>query len=141
MTLREVLLYKTNVHDLVLFIDGSRQIGCAIINHKDLFIKNIDSKLLEREVIDYYYITDWFPGQTMEVNIANNKEETKVKRQGFFTGKIYDENYPLEDIKECCRSIPNEEYIEKLNEERAKMLKTYCTICLNEKDCLRYVEI
>lgn len=142
MTLGEVLLYRTNVDDIVLFVDGGWQIGCTIIDHEDLFSRSINHKLWKSEVIDYHYISqDWTTKRVMEVNIANNKEETKVKRQGFFTGKIYDENYPLKDIRECCKLISDKECTEELNKTRAKILKSKCIGCPSDKDCLKYAEI
>ena len=52
-----------------------------------------------------------------------------MKRQGFFTGRIYDENYDTKNIKECCRMIPDEECTDEKNKERHNDLKNNCVGC------------
>ena len=55
MTLKEVLLHKTKVGDVVIFIDGGWQVGATIIDSEDLFIRSLDSKFLDRKVDEYVY--------------------------------------------------------------------------------------
>ena len=71
MKLRDLLLNKTEVYDLVIFKDAGYYIGCTIIDHEDLFIGSLNSKLLDREVNDYYYEEQsmWNRQKVMIVNI------------------------------------------------------------------------
>lgn len=55
MTLREVLLYKTKVGDLVLIRDNGWQIGCTIIDHEDLFVRSLDDRMLDTEIKGFKY--------------------------------------------------------------------------------------
>lgn len=36
-----------------------------------------------------------------------------MKRQGKFSGKIYDEDYPVKDIEECCHQLSDAECTEE----------------------------
>ena len=125
MTLRELLLCKTKVDDIIIFRLSGYRIGCTMIDYEDLFIHSIDNNLLEKEIIDYHYIEqDWTTKKVMEVNMSSNKEAPKVKLQGFFSGNIYDEDYPRSDIGECCRQLSNDEITDKeQNRIRAEILK------------------
>ena len=53
-----------------------------------------------------------------------------MKRQGFFTGRIYDENYDVKNIKECCHMLSDEQCTDEKNEERHNNdLKNRCAGC------------
>jgi hypothetical protein len=70
MDLREVLLHKTKVGDLVLIKDCGWQVGCTIIDYEDFFINSFNGKFLMREVKDYYYEPqDWTTKNVMIVNL------------------------------------------------------------------------
>ena len=71
MKLRDLLLNKTEVYDLVIFQRAGYYIGCTIIDHEDLFIGSLNSKLLDSEVNDYYYEEQsmWNRQKVMIVNI------------------------------------------------------------------------
>lgn len=71
--LKDILLHRTDVGDLVLIKDGGWQICCTMIDHEDLFIYSLDNKLLEKEVEEYYYEEqDW---TTKNVLIVDLKED------------------------------------------------------------------
>ena len=72
MKLREVLLHKTEVFDLVIFKDSAGYYrGCTIIDWEDLFINSLNPKLLDREVKDYHYEEKdiWNRNNVMIVNL------------------------------------------------------------------------
>lgn len=50
MKLRDFLLYKTEVGDLVWICIGGWYAGCTVIDHEDLFIGSLNPHMLEREV-------------------------------------------------------------------------------------------
>ncbi len=49
-TLRNFLLHKTNVDDVIRIRDSGWYIACAIIDHEDLFIRGLNSKILNEKV-------------------------------------------------------------------------------------------
>ena len=53
-----------------------------------------------------------------------------MKRQGFFTGNIYEGDYPVENIKECCQLITDEECTEEKNELRHMKHSINCAGCV-----------
>ena len=53
----------------------------------------------------------------------------KMKRQGFYSGKIYDEDYPKDRITECCKVISDDEDIPEKNSVRAVLLRSRCNGC------------
>lgn len=60
MSLREFLLYHTDVGDLIWICDNGGYIGCTVIDGEDLFIGNLNSKLLKRKVKSHEYTKkDW----------------------------------------------------------------------------------
>lgn len=70
LTLREVLLHKTKVGDLVLIEDSGWQIGCTIIDHEDLFVRSLDENMMSRKVTSVRYEKqDWTTKNVMIVNI------------------------------------------------------------------------
>lgn len=70
MTLREVLLFKTKVDDLILIRKLGWQIGCTIIDHEDLFIRSLDKNMLRTEVKDFRYEKrDWTTKDVMIVDM------------------------------------------------------------------------
>lgn len=70
MNLREVLLLKTKVGDLILIRNRGWQIGCTIIDHEDLFIRSLDKYMLRTEVKDFRYEKqDWTTKNVMIVDI------------------------------------------------------------------------
>ena len=70
MRLRDVLLTKTKVGDLVLIRDCGWQIGCTIIDHEDLFVRSLDERMLNTNVRDFRYEKqDWTSKDVMIVDI------------------------------------------------------------------------
>lgn len=70
MRLRDVLLTKTKVGDLVLIRDCGWQIGCTIIDHEDLFVRSLDERMLNTNVRDFRYEKqDWTTKDVMIVDI------------------------------------------------------------------------
>lgn len=70
MRLRDVLLTKTKVGDLVLIRDVGWQIGCTIIDHEDLFVRSLDERMLNTNVRDFRYEKqDWTTKDVMIVDI------------------------------------------------------------------------
>ena len=70
MRLRDVLLTKTKVGDLVLIKDCGWQIGCTIIDHEDLFVRSLDGRMLNTNVRDFRYEKqDWTTKDVMIVDI------------------------------------------------------------------------
>ena len=70
MRLRDVLLTKTKVGDLVLIRDCGWQIGCTIIDHEDLFVRSLDGRMLNTNVRDFRYEKqDWTTKDVMIVDI------------------------------------------------------------------------
>lgn len=70
MTLKEFLLHKTKVGDLVWFTNGSWYLGCTSIDHEDLFIGSLNPELLKREVKTHHYETrDWITKPVLVVTI------------------------------------------------------------------------
>ena len=71
LNLRDVLLHRTEVGDLVLIRDyAGWQIGCAMIDDKDWFIDSLDDRLLNLEVKNYYYRSqDWTTKNVMIVEL------------------------------------------------------------------------
>lgn len=61
MTLKEFLLHKTNVGDLVWIVNGvGHYIGSTIIDCEDAFIHSLNQDLLDHIVVKFYYETrDW----------------------------------------------------------------------------------
>ena len=70
MRLRDVLLTKTKVGDLVLIRDCGWQIGCTIIDYEDLFVRSLDECMLNTNVRDFRYEKqDWTTKDVMIVDI------------------------------------------------------------------------
>lgn len=68
--LRELLLKKTEVGDLVMFHKDGWYVGCTIIDPEDLFIGSLSDSILKEKVKDYYYTTlDWTIKPVMIANI------------------------------------------------------------------------
>ena len=55
MDLREFLLHKTNVGDIVVIQDAGWQTGLTMIDNEDLFIDSLDPSMLRRKVKNSYY--------------------------------------------------------------------------------------
>lgn len=71
MKLKDVLLTKTKVGDLVLIRDCGWQIGCTIIDHEDLFIRSLDNRMLDAKVEDFRYEKqNWTTKNVMIVDIC-----------------------------------------------------------------------
>ena len=53
-----------------------------------------------------------------------------MKRQGFSTGNIYDENFPISEIGECCALLTDDDCSDdNQNKLRARKLKERCSSC------------
>ena len=55
MDLKEFLLRKTNVGDIVVIQDAGWQTGLTMIDNEDLFISSLDPSMLRRKVRNSYY--------------------------------------------------------------------------------------
>ena len=64
-TLEQVLLHETKVFDYVVIRDGGWRVGMTWIDPEDLFMRSLNSRLLNREVKEVSYIK--FEGLTEEV--------------------------------------------------------------------------
>ena len=55
ITLKDFLLNKVKIGDIVIFRDGGWYIGCTRVDNEDIFIHSLSPSLLRREVkyIDY----------------------------------------------------------------------------------------
>ena len=70
MDLREFLLHKTNVGDIVVIQDAGWQTGLAMIDNEDLFIDSLDPSMLRRKVRNSYYDKrDWANKDILVVDI------------------------------------------------------------------------
>lgn len=49
-TLKDFLLHKTDVGDVIRIRDDGWYIACAIIDHEDLFMRGLNSKIFNKEV-------------------------------------------------------------------------------------------
>lgn len=53
-----------------------------------------------------------------------------MKLQGFFSGNLYEEDYPRSDINECCMQLSDDKCEdEEQNKIRSEILKQHCEGC------------
>lgn len=70
MNLREALLTKTKVGDLVLLKVDGWQVGCTMIDNEDLFIGSLNDRMLLTEVLGFRYEKrDWTTKDVMIIDI------------------------------------------------------------------------
>lgn len=73
MNLKEFLLERTNVGDLVVFKQDGWQIGCTIIDNEDLFIGSLNPILLRANVKTHEYtVRDWTIKPVIDVELNRN---------------------------------------------------------------------
>lgn len=70
MDLREFLLHRTNVGDIIIIRDSGWQTGCTMIDNEDLFIDSLNPAMLRRNVRNSYYDKrDWTNKDVLVVDI------------------------------------------------------------------------
>ena len=70
MKLRDFLLYKTKVGEVVLIRENGWQIGCTRIDNEDLFIHSLHPSMLDKEVRHFEYADrDWLVKDPLVVDI------------------------------------------------------------------------